>query len=252
MKRSLGRILDRLAFWNLPHPITSYRFWLEHQNYSVGNLEVWRVPSVAEKATVLFCHGNAGNLRFPLARGERLAALHHAGAALWCFDYRGYGKSAGCPSERGVYEDAEAVYRFVRTHAHPEIPFILMGRSLGGAVATYLAAEVRRPDLLILESTFTSAPDVCAQWTGRKVANLMSYRFPSSERIGGVGCPVCFIHGTTDRVVPYRLGRKLYSLSPSACEFMTVEGAGHNNLHRVAGSKYKETLSRWLQLPESP
>ena len=129
---------------------------------------------------------------------------------------------------------------------------MLFGRSLGGAVATYLAAEVASPDLLILESTFTSAPDVCRSWTGNKLAEAMSHHFNSLERFNRITCPVKMIHGTSDRIVPYQLGRRLYESCPTQKEFVSVVGAGHNNLQQKANGLYEATLRRWISGLEKP
>lgn len=244
----LGRFMDRCVFWALPGWVKAYRPQIPLHSFFYRGMEVWYVPGAPDGPTVVFCHGNSGNLRFPKARGERFRALHEAGAHLWAFDYRGFGLSAGKPSERSVYEDAEAVHGLAR-HYHPEgMPFVLFGRSLGGAVATYLATEIQEPDLLILESTFTSVTDVCTGYTHRVFAGLMSYRFDSATRIPRLKCPLRMLHGTTDQVVPYRLGQRLFELYPGPDkEFITVPGAGHNDLPERAGPAYREVLERWLK-----
>lgn len=242
----IGALLDRMAFWNLPGPFASYSLETPFESFRHHGLEVWKVAGSGEGPSVLFCHGNAGNLRFPKARGARLMAIHQTGADLWAFDYRGYGRSAGRPTEKGVYEDAARVYSLMLERLPSGRPVVLFGRSLGGAVATYLATELKQPDLLVLESTFTSAPDVCAAWTHPRVAALMSYQFNSRERISRITCPVRMIHGTQDRVVPFTLGRALYQSCLSDKEFVEVSGAGHNNLQQKAGGLYENTLSRWL------
>lgn len=242
----LGRFLDRSVFWALPGWVKAYHPDLPLHSFFYRGMEVWYVPGAPDGPTVLFCHGNSGNLRFPKARGARFRALHQAGAHLWAFDYRGYGLSSGQPSEAFFYQDAEAVHELARRY-HPEgRPFVLFGRSLGGAVAMYLATEVQQPDLLILESTFTSAPDVCAGYTHRLLANLMTYRFDSAARMPRLEAPLRMLHGTADQVVPYGLGRQLFDLCPTEKELFTVPGAGHNDLQEVAGAGYEATLGRWL------
>jgi hypothetical protein len=243
----LGKVMDRCVFWALPGWVKAYRPKIPLHSFFYRGMEVWYVPGAPDGPTVLFCHGNSGNLRFPKARGERFKVLHDAGAHLWAFDYRGFGLSAGKPSERSVYEDAEAVHGLARYY-HPQgQKFVLFGRSLGGAVATYLATEVAQPDLLILESTFTSVPDVCTCYTNRLLAGLMSYRFDSASRMPRLKAPLRMLHGTDDQVVPYRLGQRLFELYPgSDREFVTVEGAGHNDLPEKAGLLYQTMLASWL------
>lgn len=239
--------MDRCVFWALPGWVKAYRPAFPLHSFFYRGMEVWYIPGQPDGPTVMFCHGNSGNLRFPRARGERFRVLHQTGAHLWAFDYRGYGLSGGKPSERSVFEDAEAVHGLAR-HYHPEgQPFVLFGRSLGGAVATYLATEVQQPDLMILESTFTSVADVCASYTNRPLAGLMSYSFDSASRMPRLRCPLRMLHGTSDQVVPYRLGLQLYGLyTGKDKEFLSVAGAGHNDLQEKAGPAYAHTMSRWL------
>ena len=242
----LGRWLDRCVFWALPGWIKAYEPSFPYHSFEFRGMEVWYAPGRPDGPTVLFCHGNSGNLRFPSERGARLHALHKAGAHLWVFDYHGYGKSPGSPSEGSFYHDAESVYGLAR-HYHPEgRPFIIFGRSLGGAVATYLATEVEAPDLLVLESTFTNVPDVCTAYTCGALARHMSYRFDSLERISRLQAPLRMIHGTADRIVPYSLGRQLYQACPTDKQLVLIPGAGHNDVISKAGPLYQATLNRWL------
>jgi uncharacterized protein len=242
----IGPILDRLTFWNMPAFVKSYELPVPHHSFVHEGVEVWHVPGNDGGPTVVFCHGNAGNLRFPNVRRDRFLAIHQTGAHLWAFDYRGYGQSKGRPTESGVYEDAVAVHSLARSHHTEGTPFVLFGRSLGGAVATYLATQVETPDSLILESTFTSVPDVCARWTNRRMADLMSYAFNSQERIAQLQCPLYMIHGTADRIVDHSLGEALFNSCPTEKEFISIPGAGHNDLQAASCGVYEETLRRWL------
>lgn len=246
VSKVLGRVFDRLCFWPLPGWVSLYRLSTPHQTIHHSGLEIWYIPGKPEGPTVLFCHGNSGNLCFPRARRDRLAAIHRTGANLWVFDYRGFGTSQGTPSETGLYEDAAIVHQLARSAHAPGQPFFLFGRSLGGAVATYLATEIQTPDHLILESTFTSATEVCSGWVGATLAGLMTYRFDSLSRIEQLQCSLSMIHGDCDFVVPYKLGRKLYERYHGPKEFVTVPGAGHNDLQEASGGLYEETLSRWI------
>ncbi len=241
----IGPWLDRCVFWALPDWIRAYEPDFTYHTFSFRGMEVWYIPGRDDGPTVLFCHGNSGNLRFPSERGVRLKALHQAGAHVWVFDYQGYGKSTGRPSEASFYRNAREVHGLARYYHPEERPFILFGRSLGGAVATYLATEVQTPDLLVLESTFTNVADVCTAYTSRAVAEQMSYRFDSLARISALQSPLRMIHGTADRVVPFRLGRQLFQACPTPKEWVTVEGAGHNDLIARAGKTYQATMNRW-------
>lgn len=238
--------MDRLTFWNIPAFIRTYEMPVPFRTFFFHGLEVWHVPGRPGGPTVLFCHGNAGHLRFPNVRRDRLLALHEAGANLWAFDYSGYGRSQGYPTEQAVYADARAVHTLVREHHDESLPFVLFGRSLGGAVAMYLATQVQCPDTMIVESTFTSVKDVVASWTHPKMADLMNYRFDSLKRISNLQCPFYMIHGTHDRIVPYTLGEQLFEASLDGRELLAVNRAGHNDLQQTAGEVYQQTIARWL------
>lgn len=244
---NVAPLLDRLVFWNIPGWMKADDSAVPYRALTHDGLEIWHLPGRPDGPTVLFCHGNSGHLRFPRARMERLIALNQTGANLWAFDYRGYGKSVSCvPTEARVYQDATTVYALAQEHHSPENDFVIYGRSLGGAVATHLALELGQPDKLILESTFTSAPDVCARYAGRKIAERMNYRFDNRSRVSKLSCPIYMVHGTYDLVVPYRMGRELWRTLSDGREFLTVPRAGHNNLQQIGGDLYLDALHRWL------
>lgn len=248
----LGQMFDRMTFWNMPSFVKSYELGVYHLTMIIEGVEVWYIPGRSDGPTVLFCHGNAGNLRFPNVRRDRLMAIHETGAHLWAFDYSGYGASEGTPSEESVYANARTVHRLAHRYHNPESRFVLFGRSLGGAVATYLATEVEKPDLLILESTFTSVADVAASWSHPRVAGAMTYEFNSAERMARLRCPLKMIHGTADRIVPYSLGEKLYECCPTHKEWLSVAGAGHNNVQQKAAGGYETALHSWLNPDKEP
>lgn len=162
----------------------------------------------AAQGTVLFFQGNAGNkaTRIPLA-----ADLANAGYNVFLVDYRGYGQSTGQPSEAGLYADALASWCFlVDERRTGPSDIVLFGRSLGGGPATWLATQVDARALL-LESTFTSVPDIAAHhYPILPVRWLSRYQFNSLSRISDVGMPVHVIHGRTDEVVPFEHGQRLH------------------------------------------
>ncbi len=243
---AFGRFLDRMCFWNIPAVIKSYEMPVPCETFMHQGLEVWHIPGRSDGPTVLFCHGNAGHLRFPNVRRDRFLALHEAGANLWAFDYRGYGLSVGRPSEHGLYADARVVHELARERHPAGRRFVLYGRSLGGAIAMQLATEVQTPDSLILESTFTSVKDVVSEWLVPVAARTMTYRFDSLERVRRLACPLYMIQGTHDKIVPYHLGRKLWDACSTGEEFLSVWQAGHNNLQQASEGLYQETLFKWL------
>lgn len=202
-------------------------------------LHGWFVKNDPAAATLLWCTGNAGNISDRLDNLARLAKLP---INIFIFGYRGYGKSAGAPDEAGVYRDALAAYDYLLTL--PEVQsdkIILFGRSLGGAVAVDLATQ--RPAAgLILESTFTSAADMAWAAYGLPLGLVIKTKFDSLNKIRQIHLPLLMIHGSRDRTVPIRLGRKLLDAANEPKKFYEITGADHNDTYIVGGPAYFKKL----------
>jgi fermentation-respiration switch protein FrsA (DUF1100 family) len=207
-------------------------------------LHGWFVPQPGAPYTFLILHGNGGNISHRLGWIQILRDLN---AHILIVDYRGYGRSEGKPFEKGLYRDALAAYRWLSMErSSDKSRFILLGESLGGAVAVELAGRVP-VDGLVLQSTFTSAWDMAK--TIMPVGLLQPFtgvRFDSASIIPAVQCPKLFVHGNQDDIVPFRLGRKLFELAPPPKEFYEVSGAGHNDLLVIAGSEYLRRMRSFL------
>lgn len=202
----------------------------------------WFVPALPERGVVLFFHGNAGNISHRL---DSLEVFHDLGVSTLIFDYRGYGQSQGRPSEQGTYLDAEAAWRYlVEEWQVPAGRMFFFGRSLGGAVATYLA-QVHPPRALILESTFTSAPDIAAHHLPFVPARpLVRFRYDTLARLPGINCPVLVVHSPDDEVIPYSHGRRLFAAAPEPKEFLEIHG-GHNEGFLVSAN-YRAGLEMFI------
>ena len=177
---------------------------------------------------VLFTHGNAGNITH---RADTLRMLHDRhDLAVLTFDYRGYGRSEGTPSEKGLLQDARAARTWLAQRAGvSEQEVVLMGRSLGGGVAVDLAAKDGARGLVLI-STFTSLPDVAHHHLSLVPARwLMRNRFDSASKIGEYHGPLLVSHGTEDRVVPFEIGAVLFAAANRPKQFLTVTGGGHNS-----------------------
>lgn len=207
-------------------------------------LHGWWVPAEgASRGAVLFCHGNAGNIS---DRVSSVGAFHGLGLDVLIFDYRGYGKSAGSPTEEGTYLDARAAWEYLveEKKIAPE-RIIIFGRSLGGAVAAHLARE-RRPRALILEATFTSIPDVgAAHHPWLPVRLLASFDYATAEYVKDAKCPVLVIHSPDDAIVPYALGKKVFEAAPEPKEFLEIRGS-HNDGWAESGEDYLEGLDAFI------
>ncbi len=192
---------------------------------------------------LLWCHGNAGNISH---RADDALAFAQEGLAFLLFDYRGYGRSDGKPSEHGLNLDAEAAFDYLtgQRGIRPE-RIVCFGRSLGAAVALHVALR-RKPAGLIMEGAFESAPAIAL----RKIpipplVLFMRNQFNNLGMIGYLRVPLLMVHGSDDRLVPIQHGRQVYEAAPGPKEFYTVEGAGHNETSAVGGQAYYEKLARF-------
>jgi uncharacterized protein len=191
-------------------------------------LHGWYVPCPNARAAVLFCHGNGGNLSH---RVDTLKMLHrHSGVSVLIFDYRGYGRSEGNPNEAGCLADARAARAWLAAREKiPEAKVVMMGESLGGAVAVDLAAR-DGARALILESTFSSLPEVAAlHYPFLPVRWLMRTRFDSASKIGSYHGPLLQAHGDADTIVPSPFGRRLFEAANQPKKFLLLRGHDHND-----------------------
>lgn len=203
----------------------------------------WFLPSAASPGIILWCHGNAGNI---IHRLDNLARLSRIGLSVFLFDYRGYGRSQGRPSEQGLYRDALAAYAYVtQTRRISAKRVIIFGRSLGAAVAAHLAS-VRTAAGLILESAFPSIEAVARHYYfGLPVHWFVGARFPLEERLKQVHMPLLVIHGALDDVIPFDLGQKVFEAANEPKSFYTVPRADHNDVYVVGGTAYYERLKEF-------
>jgi fermentation-respiration switch protein FrsA (DUF1100 family) len=206
-----------------------------------------RADEQPARATVVYFHGNGGNVSYLGWVGEALAAR---GFDVLLFDYRGYGRSEGSVSdERGIYEDAAAAYDFAvgGRGARPE-RLVLYGQSLGTTAAAELAAA-RPCGALVLESGLSSAADmarVILPWLPRAVARLTRNKFDTRAKLPRARCPVLVAHGDRDEVIPVEQGLALHAAAPEPKRLHLVRGAGHNNLTNVGGEKYLDALADFI------
>ena len=224
--------------------------WFETEDHV--RLHGWFAHAVIDESgqpasqlpTVLFCHGNAGNITHRLAN---VAYLTQLGINVFIFDYRGYGKSQGAPGEEGLYRDAVAAYEYLLSRKdidHTRI--VLFGRSLGGAVAVELATK-KPCDKLILESTFTSVKEMTKAMFGNwPVHYLVKSQFNSLAKIGGIHVPILCFHGTQDSIVPLELGQRLFAAANEPKVFYAIEGADHNDTYDIGGREYFERFSQFI------
>jgi fermentation-respiration switch protein FrsA (DUF1100 family) len=189
----------------------------------------WFVPAKNPRATLLFCHGNGGNISHRL---EKISMFNFLDLNVLIFDYRGYGKSKGSPSEKGLYLDAEAMYQYLLNKGFAPREIIAYGESLGGAVAVDLAS---RHELggIIIEEGFTSVKDM-----GKKIlpfipSSIYKSGFDSLKKIKNIKSPKLIFHSADDEIVPLAFGKKLFDEAPEPKEFVQLRG-GHNDAFLIS------------------
>jgi len=224
---------------NMPLPIQDVWFQAEDG----VKLHGWYVPSDEAVATFLFFHGNAGNITHRL---ENIFFLHHLKLNVFIFDYRGFGRSEGNPNEEGIQLDSQAAYDTVLTQPGVSVPSLfIFGRSLGGAFAAYTASKNPAAGL-ILESTFTNAVDMADKMLPIIPSWFISSKLNTQGYVANLKMPKLFIHGTTDTLIPYTMGRELYKGAAEPKEFYSIVEGGHNNSWQVGGKEYFDTIQEFI------
>lgn len=217
-------------------------------------LHGWQVTVADAKGTVLFFHGNAGNISH---RINYLTMFRRLGYNTLLFDYRGYGQSSGTPSESGTYLDAQAAWRYLTgTQGVAPGRIVLFGESLGGAVAAWLAAR-EKPGLLVLASTFTSASDLAAEiYPFLPIRWISRFEYNTLQSLQSVTCPVFIAHSPQDEIIPFQHSQRLFQAASGAKQFLPLEGS-HNTAFIFMQPAWKKSLGAFMDenlntLPQIP
>lgn len=231
---------DRFVF---PRKKSSYNNSSEIIRIEIGNgisLSAIYLKARDTEFTVLYCHGNGediGDLR------EIFETFQSVGYSIFAYDYRGYGTSDGRVSEKNFYSDARAVYNYlVNELKQPPEKIIVLGRSIGAAAAIDIASKENVAGV-ILEGAFTSAFRVVMP-----VVPFPFDKFNNIDKIDKVKCPILFIHGKKDDIVPFSHGQSLFEKANEPKMSFWVEDAGHNDLFSVADVKYWEVLREFKKM----
>lgn len=213
-------------------------FWAKDKTKLSG----WWIPHKKARFTILFCHGNAGNISHRL---EKILFFHQLNCNVFIFDYRGYGKSQGRPSEKGLYQDVQAAYDYLLGKGIKESDIIGYGESLGGAVVVELASKNKLAGLVV-DSSISSAKDMAKtifpflpHWT-------FASRLDSVSKIRNIHIPKLIIHSLNDEIVPFEQGKKLYDSAAGPKEFLAIRG-GHNSGFFESNQKIKEKLIEFIK-----
>jgi len=203
----------------------------------------WLIPADSSEYVLIFCHGNAGNISHRL---ESIQIFNRLSLDVFIFDYRGFGKSEGQIDEEGTYLDALGAWDFlVAEKRYDPKKIIIFGRSLGSGIASWLARE-KQPAALILESSFTSLPDLGAKLYPLFPVHFLSrYHYPTFDNLQYINCPKLFIHSKGDEIIPFSLGLENFKSASEPKMFLEIQGS-HNDAFMVSGSKYMEGIHKFI------
>jgi uncharacterized protein len=219
------------------------------------NLDSWFVPAkdndLVGKGVILFCHGNGGNIS---NRISYLPIFRELGLATFLFDYRGYGKSGGTPTEEGTYADVEAAWQYLTQERQiPPQKIIIYGESLGGAIASYLAQKISQPNGnnnaggLVLASTFTSISDRAAElYPFMPIRFLSRFSYNSIDRLPSIKIPVLVIHSIDDEIIPFHHGDRNFQVANQPKKLVKLRG-DHNGGFLDSLETYRNGLNEFIQ-----
>ncbi len=206
-------------------------------------LHGWFIPSTNAKATVLFFHGNAGNISHRL---DSIKIFNQLELNVFIFDYRGYGQSEGKTTEKGTYKDAEAAWNYLsNTRGIHAQQIIIFGRSLGASIASWLAGK-HTPAALIIESAFTSVPSMGQRlYPFLPIRWLTHFKYNTKQYIKDVSCSVLVAHSSDDDIIPYDEGLEIFDAAAEPKYFLEMSG-GHNDGFMITGATYIEGIKSFI------
>lgn len=205
----------------------------------------WFIPAPAARGTLLYLHGNGGNIGHRL---DQIEVFHRLGLNVFIIDYRGYGASSGKPGEEGTYQDALAAWNYLTQQKRlaPE-RIVLFGESLGGSIAAWLAAR-HKPAGLVIYASFTSVPEIAqALYPMFPASRLVRYRYDTRAALGNVNCPVLILHSPKDEIIPFSHGQALLEAAHEPKRLVGLRG-GHNDALLVSREVYTREVGAFLQM----
>ena len=208
------------------------------------DLHGWYVPAPADAPAILLCHGNAGNIAHRL---DWLEIFRGMGFAVLLFDYRGFGRSSGTPTEQGTYLDAQAAWDYLtNTKGFSPRSIVIVGESLGGPIAAHLAQNVA-PGALILVSTFTSLVDLArTHYWYLPVRLLVRFQYPTAAYVARVHVPTLVIHSRDDEMIPFLHGEELRRRASGSAQLLEIFG-DHNAAFMLSRPKLTQGVWSFLE-----
>lgn len=247
-------LINRLVFYpdRSEYPVSELPEDIDEVFIETGDgilIQAYLIDDGSSDRILVYFHGNAGNISH---RIPDLSKINSFGVGVLGVGYRGYGKSGGSPSEEGIYLDGEAALSYVtgKLGYRPE-NVILLGRSIGSAVAVHLAAR-SSPGGLILVTPLTDGKDLARAAGLGFLVPMAGDSFDNIGRIGKVTCPILFLHGTRDSVIPIDIGRKLFEAASGDKRFVEVEGADHNDMSTSFARTYWPPIKEFIQHEGGP
>lgn len=193
---------------------------------------------------ILFCHGNFGNISL---RMDIIEGLYSLGYSIFIFDYRGFGRSNGIPSEKGLYNDVLGAYNYLKGRGYESTDIIVFGRSLGGVVAIFLASLIKDFRGLIVDSSFSSSQDLSYDLLGFRLPRfIISNKLESIKRIKDIKIPKLIIHSENDDLIPFHHGKRLFEMAGAPKTFLKIKGL-HNTSIRDSKDIYMTGIKKFLK-----
>ena len=247
-------ILKKFEYANLYHPdersVYAYpnSIGLEYKDLYLTTpdgkkINAWYVPAGKQNPLMILCHGNGGTVSDRL---EKIRIYNSLGVSVLAFDYRGFGKSGGKPSEKGTYLDVETMYNYAVSELKtaPE-KLIIYGESLGCAVATELTLK-KKAAALIFDSGFTSTVDIGNRhFSWLPIRFMVSYKYDNLAKIADIHVPVLVMHSLDDELIPFDMARRIFEKANEPKEFLQMTGT-HAAGYLTTGARYIEKVREFL------
>jgi fermentation-respiration switch protein FrsA (DUF1100 family) len=229
-------------FFPAKFPLGDWHTTAEDVHFTSGGVALHGWFYRSGEPLLIFFHGNAGNIT---ERASEATELAHRGISVLLFDWRGYGKSEGTPTESALFDDALAAYDFARTKTSGDI--VLYGESLGGPYAAYVATK-RKARCVIIENSFPSLSAIGnALYRPVPLGLFAPFALTTTRWLNQAGLPVLVMHGKQDQVIPFQLGMDLYNGLRVRKQLLVSENAGHCELAAVEGARYYDAIVEFIR-----